>query len=106
MRRPEDALAGMSSPEAARELEAILKDAPDLQGIAFVANAPDKPRAPEGQPSHALPSRDTALMLRLDFLGHLHLQCMRLPWAVHTPAVVTQVTHACLSNYFACCTLC
>ena len=118
MRRPEDALAGMSSPEAARELEAILKDAPDLQGIAFVANAPDlqgiafvanapdKPRAPEGQPSHALPSRDTALMLRLDFLGHLHLQCMRLPWAVHTPAVVTQVTHACLSIYFACCTLC
>ena len=99
MRRPEDALAGVSSPEAAKELEAILKTAPDLQGIAFVAPAPVKSGALEGLPAHGQPMRDAALMLRLDFLGHLHLQCMRLPWAIRKPAIGSQVTQACPFRY-------
>ncbi|BDA46797.1 hypothetical protein COCOBI_09-2500 [Coccomyxa sp. Obi] len=89
-KRPEGALAGVSCPETAKELEAILKDAPDLQGVAFLAAAPDHSAAPEDQLSREMPSRDRTLMLRVDFLGHLHLERMRLPWAARTPAAGVQ----------------
>ncbi len=91
MCRQEVALAGVSCPETAKELEAILKDAPDLQGIAFVAAAPDCSAALEEQLAQKMPRRDRLLMLRLDFLGHMHLERLRLPWAARTPAVGVQV---------------
>ena len=90
MCRSEGALAGVSCPETAKELEAILNDAPDLQGVAFLAAAPDHSAAPEEQ-IREMPSKDHALMLRLDFLGHLYLERLRLPWAAKRPAVGVQV---------------
>lgn len=90
--RPEDALAGVASPEAAKQLEAVLKDAPDLQGIAFVAAPPDHPAAADGSKAGRLeqPPRDRVLMLRLDFLGHVHVERMRFPWLARADA---QVVH-------------
>lgn len=81
----------MSCPETAKELETILKVAPDLQGVAFLRAAPNHSAVPEEQLARGLPSRDRALMLRLDFLGHLHLERLRLPWAARTPAAGVQV---------------
>ncbi len=91
-RRPEEVVAGVASPEAAKELEALLKDAPDLQGIAFVAPAPDDLTALQRQPGSGGHCIESALMLRLDFLGHLHLQGFCLPWATKQPAASLKVS--------------
>lgn len=63
----------------------MLKDAPDLQGIAFVAAAP-KAALPADASAPQQPSGmdEGHLLLRLDFLGHVSIERMHAHW---TPAI-------------------
>jgi hypothetical protein len=91
-RRPESALADVSCPEVAKELEGVLQDAPDLLGVALMPAAPFLRQPPE--PSVRQPSETEAskadcqlLLLRLDFLGHVSFERIHAHWAVAAPAM-------------------
>lgn len=86
------ALSEVAKPDQARELEAALRDGPDLAGMAFVVAAPpavaDAHAATDpaaAAAAHA--SSDSLLLLRLGFLGEVAVSQVSMPWA---PALLQQ----------------
>ena len=81
--RPDAAgLWGVQEPDQARQVEAALRDGPDLAGMAIMGAAPPAVAAAEGPAAGLAAPDDNMLLLRLGFLGDVAMDSISMPWAV------------------------